>query len=566
MNSKTNRRHRGGPSAVGVFRASAWLYAAAGILGLLFAFGEALRGPFIFDDFHLPFLDTHADQMPPRFWIGGVRPLLMATYWANYAMSGTNTQSYHVVNLILHFTATVLFFLILKRLGTLAPTDRNWSAWFGAGLFLLHPLQTESVDYVAGRSEILCAVFVFSAWLLFLRYFDTELPVMATVGILLCCAAAVLSKESGVCAAALLACTDVYWNREGLARQLRRKAALYLAALAGLMAAVFLILRALGSSSTAGFGAGTGSGAYALTQCRSILTYLRLFIWPTGQNLDWRQPTFYSLRDGGVWPYVIGLAVLVAGVRLMYPKAKIVSFGLLLFLLALMPTSSFVPLQDNLAERRMYLPVAGLIIAVTGAVGWLRIGMRARSVAFTVLLAVLALASHNRSRLWSDELLMWQNVIARDPGNARAHSWLGGALAMRNDCAGAAREYKSALEIEGMTLTNGANLGAAYECSWQPDLALATWRRLVAIHPDANAYNRIGYLEATKDQIQPSFEAFGNALRLDPNNATAYAYRGTANMALRNTTSAKKDFLRAIALDPGNAIATAGMRQLPKEP
>ena len=92
MGLKTNRRRRVPPgaanrpeSAAEVFRVSAWLYAIPAIFGLIFAFGEALRGPFIFDDFHLPFLDAHADQMPARFWIGGVRPLLMATYWANYA-------------------------------------------------------------------------------------------------------------------------------------------------------------------------------------------------------------------------------------------------------------------------------------------------------------------------------------------------------------------------------------------------------------------------------------------------------------------------------------------------
>ena len=545
--------------------ASAWLYVIPAILGLIVAFGEALHGPFIFDDFHLPFHNPQAGQMPAWFWIGGVRPLLMVTYWVNFALSGTDPYSYHIVNLVLHFAASALFFLILRRLGTLVPAIPNWSAWFGAGLFMLHPLQTDSVDYVAGRSEILCTVFVFLAWLLFLRYFDTKLSAVATIGIVLCTAAAALSKESGICAWALMICTDVYWNKNGIVTQVRRKAALYLMGLAGLVAAVFLIFRMLRGSSTAGFGMGLTPGAYALTQCRAILTYLRLFFWPAGQSLVWRLPTWHSLWEGGAWIYVIGLAALITGVCFFYSRLRVVSFGVLLFLLALMPTSSFVPLEENLAERRMYLPLAGLIIAVAGVAGHLRIGARARTAGFILVLTAAALASHGRSHLWSDDVLMWQSVVARDPANAHAHSWLAGALAMRGNCGAAAREYQSSVSIEGMTPDNGSNLATAFECSRQPELALATWRQLVKLHPSANAWNRIGYLEALRNNIEPALDAFEDALRLDPDNATAYAYRGTAKLAIRRNTEAKEDFLRALALDPGNAAAAAGMTRLAKE-
>ncbi len=570
---KANKRRReSAPSAetpagaATIFGVSAWLYAIPAALGLIFAFGESVRGPFIFDDYHLPFNDPHAVEMGARFWIGGVRPLLMVTYWANFLLSGTNPESYHIVNLILHLTATALFFLILRRLGAFLPASPGWSPWFGAGLFLLHPLQTESVDYVAGRSEILCAIFVFMAWLLFLHYFDTRLPVIATVGILLCCAAAVLSKESGVCVWGLMVCSDFYWNRQGVATQLRRKAALYLTGLAGLPAAVFLIFRMLSNSSTAGFGTGVTPWAYALTQCRSILIYLRLFFWPAGQNLNWRLPMYHSVWQGGAWPYALALMTLLAGVCFFYSRLRVFSFGVALFLVALAPTSSFVPVQDNLAERRMYLPLAGLIIAVLGVAAQTPVGTRMRNAVFTLLLAAVALVSQNRSHIWSDERLMWRNVIAQDPGNAQAHSWLAGVLAMRGDCGGAAVEYKTSADLDGLTLANGTNLATAYECSKQPERALATWRELVKIHPAANAYNRIGYLEAINNNIQPSLDAFDAALRLDPNNATAYAYRGTANMALRKTAAAKEDFLRAIALDPGNAIAAAGLGRLGTEP
>jgi tetratricopeptide (TPR) repeat protein len=310
---------------------------------------------------------------------------------------------------------------------------------------------------------------------------------------------------------------------------------------------------------------GVQTWEYALTQCRAILTYIRLFFWPAGQSLSWRLPTLHSIGDGAAAVYAIGLIAVISTMCFLYSRLKVVSFGILLFLLALMPTSSLVPLQENLAERRMYLPIAGLIIAILGVAGNLRISAKVRTAGYVLLLAAAALVTHARTHIWSDDLLMWQNVIARDPGNAQAHSWLASGLAMRGDCAGAAREYKSSVQIEGLTLLNGTNLATAYECSNEPDLALDTWRQLVKIHPDANAYNRIGYREATRNHLQLALDAFNSALRVDPNNATAYAYRGTAELAAHQTAAAKEDLLRAIALDPGNAAAAAGMSLLAKE-
>src|SRR5215469_15550923 len=106
MASKTPRRKRasadsGRNSATPWLLTTPWLFAMALAVALA-AYGPALHGSFIFDDFHLPFADPHAAEMPWRFWIGGVRPVLMLTYWANFLVSGADTLSYHVVNVILH--------------------------------------------------------------------------------------------------------------------------------------------------------------------------------------------------------------------------------------------------------------------------------------------------------------------------------------------------------------------------------------------------------------------------------------------------------------------------------
>src|SRR5258707_5017894 len=78
-----------------------WLFAGGMIIAGI-AYSPALNGPFVFDDFHLPFSNPNAGNLPMAFWIGGVRPVLMASYWINYLVSGTHPPSYHFINLVIH--------------------------------------------------------------------------------------------------------------------------------------------------------------------------------------------------------------------------------------------------------------------------------------------------------------------------------------------------------------------------------------------------------------------------------------------------------------------------------
>ncbi len=579
MASKANRRRAGRTTAPASTpqrdlsrSASLWIWPAA-LTAASVVFSPAINGTFIFDDFHLPFTDPNAAAMPARFWLGDVRPLLMATYWVNHLVSGSHPFSYHVVNIVLHATAATLVYFLLNRLLAIsaAGTSVQWIAIFGAALFLLHPLQTESVDYIAGRSEILCALFVLGGWLLFLNRFSEKTTPARAAAIILCAAAAVLSKESGVCLAGLIVATDLYFRNEPLAAHFRKRIFLYVPGLIGLASATIVILRALAKSTTAGFSSGATPFEYALTQCRAIAIYLRLFLVPAGQNVDWQLPFYRSFRDSQAWLCVPGMALLIVAIVWFYNRARLVSFGLLVFLLALAPTSSFIPVQDALAERRMYLPIIGLSIALAGALG-AAVGTalgrapftaRLTAVLASAVLLVFAALSYNRSRVWSSDILLWQDSIAKNPGNTRAHSNLGGALMLRHDCAGAAREYKTIVDMQGLDEINGRNLGSAYECSQQPDLALSTYRGVAALHPSAEVYVRIGFLEGIRNNAAASLAAFEKALQLDPNNAAAYAFRGVGRYALHDVPDAREDFRHALALDPGNAVAAQWMARLP---
>ena len=135
-----------------------WAAALAGLFVALEVYGPALNGEFVLDDRYLPFTDPNAAQFTLWNWISGLRPLLNFSYWLNFQSSVEgSTYQYHVTNVILHFLGSVVIALVAARLLELSGTTgraRAILSVIAGGLFLLHPLQTESVAYIASRSEV----------------------------------------------------------------------------------------------------------------------------------------------------------------------------------------------------------------------------------------------------------------------------------------------------------------------------------------------------------------------------------------------------------------------------
>jgi tetratricopeptide (TPR) repeat protein len=539
-----------------------WLLLAACALAFL-AYGPALNGTFVFDDYHLPFADPNAAQMPAKFWIGGVRPVLIATYWANFLLAGTSPPLYHLTNLVLHSVTAVLVFFLLRRLFELSSSGLNKShALFGAALFLLHPLQTESVAYIAGRSEIVAGLFFIAAWLVFLNRFDSETRFTTALTVLLLAGAAVLGKESAISLPAVLLATDWYWRKQPFIPQLRQRAKLYLPFLLGAVAGSILILRSLTSGTAAGFSNGVSPLAYALTECRVIPIYIRMFLIPAGQNGDWHLAFFHSLTSGGAFLYLLAMLALIGAIVWLYNRDRLVSFGLAIFLLTLAPTSSVVPIKEALAERRMYLPITGLIVVSLALANRFRLSSRVLQTAAAASLLLAAALTWQRSSVWASDLAFWMDSTQKDPASSRAHFGYGSALVSRNDCAAAVREFEAARTLDPSANNVQWNLAEAHQCNNHPEAALTIFRSIAAAHPSADAWNRIGFLEATLGHTDEAMTAINHAMELDPNNATAWAYRGIARIALNDAAGAASDLHHALALQPDNQPAITGLTRL----
>src|SRR5579862_8423121 len=237
-----------------------WIYGAGLLIALIAAFEiywPALHGPFLLDDTSLTYMRPNAAGIPLRDWLRQMRPLLMFTFWLNYQQSGVqDTFGYHAINVILHFFNSVLVFLAVRKVLGWAGTEDARArilAFFAAGLFLLHPLQTESVSYIASRSETLSVFFVLAALVVFIYRRGATLTIPRVIALLALFAAASLSKEHTAVLPALFILTDYYWNFEFSPAIIWRNWKLYAPIALGAAFVLSNILRILRANPTAGF-------------------------------------------------------------------------------------------------------------------------------------------------------------------------------------------------------------------------------------------------------------------------------------------------------------------------
>ena len=530
-----------------------WAVALGGLLLALEVYGPAMSGAFVLDDRYLQFLDPSAAQFTLSNWISGLRPLLSFSYWLNYQTSGTESYGYHLTNVVLHFFGSVVIGLVATKLLTLAGTtgrERTILGITAGGLFLLHPLQTESVAYVASRSEVLSVLLYFSAFAVFLYRRTESITILRALTVTVLFAAAISTKEHTLTLPALLLLADYYWGLGGI----RKNAWLYgILAVAGAWGTL-VIWRVLRDASTAGFHvAGLTPATYFFTQCRVIWTYVRLFFLPFGQNVDPHVAVSQSVLDHGAIAGLAGLVALVAAAWIYRKRWPLAAFGVFMFVLLLAPTSSFVPISDVQAERRMYLPFLGLVLV---CLEFLR-RLKASQViaASAALLGVCSILTYQRSAVWSSPITLWGDASAKSPEKLRPHFQLASAFYESGRCTEAAETFQTASRLEHPAYDLFVDWALALDCEGRWEDAVAKLRQASMLERSAHIESQIGMVYAKHSKYQEALIALARAEQIDPSFEMTYVYRGNIYEVAGNKVAAAAQYQHALALNPANQIA-----------
>ena len=380
-------------------------------------------------------LILHQDYWWPSFVSGLYRPVTTASFLLNYAVlgNGENATGYHWVNFLLHLGNVWLVYVLAGRL-----LKRAGPAFFAAALWAVHPLGTESVTNVVGRSDLLAAMAVLGGLLLFARspavrgvrlgLYAAALFAVATVG--------VFSKESAAVLLGLMLLWDVGFGIGNWRQGVARRAPAYGAAMASLALLWWVRHRVFDALPLPEFPfvdnplVATGFWAARLTAIKVIGLDLWLLVCPLRLSCDrsYNQIPVAGWADIFAW---LALVVVAAIVGVVVARRR--SDGLIFFLagffgIALLPTSNLLFQTGSImAERFLYLPSVGFAIAVVALV--YRLGReRLAAALLAVVVALFAGRTFVRNFDWKDDLTLSAADVRVVPDSFKMHGILANAL------------------------------------------------------------------------------------------------------------------------------------------
>ncbi len=545
--------------AVSSGRTQDWWWYALGVLAVvLFGFviySPALDGPFVLDDLYLPFMNPTLTQQPLRVWMS-VRPFLMLTFYANYHLNGTDPYYYHWLNIFFHCLNAMLAWAVVRKLLQKVGERREFLSVFAGLVFLAHPVQTESVSYVASRSEVLSVFFFLAAYAVFLYRKTEAISWPTAVGVLVLFGIAANTKEHAVTLPLLLLLTDYYFNPGFAFGGMKRNWRVYIAVVIATVSGVVTILTVLKYSPSAGFALRDLRWyEYLLTQFRSIWVYLRLFVLPVGQNLDYDFHISRTPLDDGAIFFGVGLLILAVAAWIYRKRFPLASFGYFGFLLLLAPTSSVLPIRDVLVEHRLYLPFLCLLLVT---VDFLRRWEAPRNTQIGTLAAIVLVLSgcaYARNQVWSSALSLWTDTAEKSPNKVRPRFQVAYALYSAGRCNDAANEYEKASKVAPPDYQLLLDWALALDCANSQDQALARLKQAAQLEDTAHANALIGMEYAKQGKPEQALQALAKAESIDSNFWMTYVYRGNVFLTQGETAKAIAEYDRALAIDPNAQVA-----------
>lgn len=530
----------------------------------IIAYSNTFTVPFLFDDIINILENPSIRQLwtwkfleIPEYTGIANRPVINFSLAINYAISGYNVWSYHVVNLIIHILAILTFFGIIKRtILSISKINLNTEqsllfSFACALLWGLHPLQTQSVTYIIQRCESLMSLFFLLTFYCALRGWQAESSsrwhLLAVMFFLL----AVFSKEAAIVCPILLISYEWVFRSKNPLRSIKESPFLYTGVFLGCI--VILITVVNGSTIISRTDQAPHTILdYWITQCEVIFHYLRLAVWPSGLTIDYGWPV---AKAGKVWPFIVGILFLLCLSIWSLWRRNVAGFLGTWFFLILAPTS-LVPLNDVAFEHRMYLPLAAIIIFMLGIANnidiWsLKISNRLKHApSFFIILIVCAglifgFLTYQRNYDYRSEITIWSDTITKRPNNFRGYHGLGLAFSKRGQLDVALKYLLHARMINPNNCYVNNDTGFILFLMNKPNESIPFFREALRIKPEnSKAHNNMGAALAQTGMLQEGIYHFSEALRIRPDYELAKNNLRQASAAYKQSLSENYNSLK----------------------
>lgn len=424
-------------------------------LAVILLWLPSLSASFQFDDWNVIVNEPRVHSLA-AWWqsMPGIRPLLKFSYALNFSID-SGPMGFRIVNILIHALSATLVWSLLRTHGLragLPEVHASHAALFAALLFALHPVQTEAVTYISGRSSSLAACFCLLSLYCWVRSEEGERTSAWLAACCVCFGLAVATKETAlILPLALL----LYSADRPLPQTLKRLTPMFL--LMALLLVVALSLSTYRRLLTVSLDTRT-IGANLLTQSHAIFYLAGQLIRITNGNADPQLPVINSL-DWNAALSCIAVANAVIWALINRARRPLASFAVLWFILWLAPTNSILPRLDVANDRQLYL-------ALLGPAWWLAVHLTSwqpkraalRPATMALILVALSWATYQRNFAYHTEVAFWEDTAARNPANSRAANNLGMAYAIECRFGDAEAEFNRAVELSGDDYYSRINL------------------------------------------------------------------------------------------------------------
>ncbi len=507
---------------------------------------------------------------------GNWHPLTWLSHALDWQLFHQNPTGHHFTSLLIHAANSVLLFLFL-----IYSTGRIGPSWFVAALFALHPINVESVAWIAERKNVLSTFFFLAALMAYCWYARKpgwrRYLVFAGLFVL-----GLMSKPMVITLPFVLLLLD-YWPLSrvqgspvdaevpqlSFLRLLVEKMPLF--ALSAASAVITMQAQQAGGAmrSTAQF-----SLAVRLENAVvAYATYLWKIIWPLHLA-----PLYPHPGDSlPLWQVVISLLVLVAvtAAVLRFRSRRYLLTGWSWFLGTLVPVIGLVQIGDQaMADRYAYIPLIGIFVMIAWGAADLadsrRIGFSARIVLGACVLLVLSFVTYRQLAYWSSSYDLWTHALAVTDKNFIAQDNLGGALLLLGKPDEAYPHFQAAAEINPNDPMSRSNLGAYLQAHGHLAEAIEQEKRVITLTSDAgllaSTYANLGSAYRQLGEDEKARDSYDQALRLNGNQSNAYLGLGDLLERQNRLDEAIKNYSRAVELRPtdtgflllGRALERAG--------
>lgn len=543
-----------------------WVAAAVLVVAIFAAYANTLNTPFVYDDT----LAIPENQTIRRLWPlsdvllpkveGGVtvsgRPMLNLSFALNYAISGNAPWSYHVTNILIHASAALVLFGLVRRTfarTSLVPAATGERlALAVAALWALHPLQTQAITYTVQRAESLMGFFYLLTLYAFVRGLDAGDDARNRrrwwIASVAACVLGGGTKEVMATAPLLVLLYDRTFVAGSFAGALRARRG-YFAALFTTWLVIAALLATTGGNrgGTVGLGVGLPLWAYPLTQFQALTRYLGLSLWPS--PLVFEYGTFWVKTAGDILPYALVVLPLLVATLFALRRRPALGFLGVWFFLILAPTSMAPGTIQMIVEHRMYLPLAAVVTAVVLGV-WRVAGPRALA-GFGVIALALAAATAARNHDYRSNVDLWRDTITKRPLNPRAHEGLAEALEAGGRFDEAVKVRQESVRLLPNESHYHYNLALALAGAGRAEDAIRHYRLSLQLLPnEPRTHNNLAVLLVQQGRNTEALTHYAEAARLQPQAAQYHYNYGVALMREKRPGEARAAYEAALRIQP----------------